>query len=141
MDKDVRKEIKKAFYNYKALSKKAVQSTVDWAEKNVAVDYSRVKVQSSSSNGKETQLCALIDDSLNAYRWCLVVEKVLEYYKWDCHEQIIRQRFFEKKGITRICIDVGISRSTFFYWVDEIFERAYKWAIEYKLLSPKDKSF
>lgn len=134
MEKLVRKKIEYAFYNYKKLSDMAVQSTVELAEKNMAIDYSKVVVQSTASNQKEAKLCDAIDRSLSAYRWCIVVEKILDYFKWDSKEKLIRMKYFEKKGIQEVCFEVGISERTFKYWKEEIILRAYMWAKELKLL-------
>lgn len=134
MDKYIRRTLKKAFYTYQEMSKNAVQSTVEWAESNFAVDYSKERVKSSAGNVKEGKLCKIIDDNLTAIRWCTVVEKVLDYYKWDGREKLIRQRYFEKKSITAICLNIGICRSTFFIWSDEILLKAEQWARELRLL-------
>ena len=134
MDKYIRRTLKKAFYTYQEMSKNAVHSTVEWAESIFAVDYSKERVKSSASNVKEGKLCKIIDDNLTAIRWCTVVEKVLDYYKWDGREKLIRQRYFEKKSITAICLNIGICRSTFFIWSDEILLKAEQWARELRLL-------
>ena len=103
MEKSIKKKIEYAFFNYKKNMAKGVISTVDWAESNMGVDYSKICVQSSNINSKESKLCEIIDNGITAYRWCLVVEKVLDYYKWDCKEKLIRMNYFEKKGKYFIC--------------------------------------
>ena len=135
MKKRARDLIKHALYNYRDMQKVAVISTVDWAESNFAIDYSKVSVQSSPSNYKETQLCALIDDNLKKVRWCYVVEKVLDHYHFEPDKQkFIREHYFLKKGETAICLDIGISRATLYRWQEEILGIAYRWAIELKVI-------
>ena len=137
MEKSTRKKIEFAFYNYKKLMESAVTSTVEIADANMAVDYSKVVVKSSTTNKKESKICDVIDKSLTAYRWCMVVEKVLDYYKWDCKEKLIRKRYFEKKGTLKICLEIGISERTFKYWKDDILLRAFMWAKELNLINKR----
>ena len=133
MENAVRSRIKKAFYSYPKEIKSAVVSTVEWAESNFAVDYSKVNVQTSHCNYKETQLCALMDENLKKVRWCYVVEKVIEHYHFERDKvKFIETHYFKQKGDIETCLEVGISRRTFYNWQDEIIETAYKWAKELK---------
>ncbi len=127
--------VKKVLYKYPDMMKGAVQSTVEWAESNMAVDYSKVAVQTSPSNYKEAQLCKILDENLANVRWCYVVEKVLDHYRFEPDKQkFIREHYFLKKGETAICLDVGISRATLYRWQEEILDIAYRWAIELKVI-------
>ena len=127
--------IKKAFYTYPETMKGAVISTVEWAESNFAIDYSKVSVQTSPSNHKETQLCAILDENLKKYRWCYVVEKVLDHYHFEKDKvRFIETHYFKKKGDIETCLNVGISRRTFYNWQEEIFETAFNWAKELRLI-------
>ena len=63
MEQRSRRAIKSALKNYLKNFDNVVQSTVDWAENNMAVDYGKVVVKSSKGNYKETQLCGLIDEN------------------------------------------------------------------------------
>ena len=133
--KKARKQISRVFYTYPKVFKEIVCSTVEWAESNMAVDYSKVAVQTSPSNHKETQLCALMDNNLKKARWCNVVEKVLEHYKFEKDKvRFIDLHWFKKKTETEICIDIGIGRMTFYRWQNEIIDFALNWAKEYELI-------
>lgn len=132
MDRAIRKKIEYAFYHYEDFMKSAVISTVEFAEQGTTADYSKLGVQSSKSNGREKRLCALIDSAQDKLRWCYVVEKVLDYYKWDCKEKMIREKYFNKKHILTVCQEIGISERTFKYWKEEIILKAYQWAVELK---------
>ena len=135
MEKTNKNKIKRAFYSYPKLLKQAVQSTVDFAEENFAVDYSKVSVQSSKTNGKEAKLCAIIDDNLTTLRWCYVVEKVLEHYHFEKDKvAFINTFYFKGKSDIVTCVEIGVSRATLFRWQDEVLEIAYKWAKEYKVI-------
>lgn len=135
MKKAERKQIKNAFYKYPEMFKTLVLSTVDWAESNFAVDYSKVSVQTSPGNYKETQLCGLIDDNQRKLRWCSMVEKTLEHYHFEKDKvRFVQLYFFKKNTILYTCLEVGICRATFFNWENEILETAYKWAKELRLV-------
>lgn len=134
MEKSTKKKIEYAFYHYKQFMAQGVISTVAWAEDNMAVDYSKVVVKSSSTGKKEERMCAEIDKGIAAYRWSLVVEKVLDFYKWDCKEKLIRLKYFEQRSKYYVCEKVGISERTFRYWRDEILLKAQQWAEEYRLI-------
>lgn len=127
--------IKKAFYEYPKRLKECAEGVVEWAESNFAVDYSKVSVQTSPNNYKETQLCSLIDNNLKAVRWCYVVEKVLDHYHFEQDKvKFIEMIYFDKKPEVDICVEVCIGRATFYRWQEEILEIAYKWAKELKLI-------
>jgi hypothetical protein len=101
----------------------------------MAIDYSKVAVQTSPSNYKEAQLCALMDDNLKLVRWSYVVEKVLDHFKFEQDKvKFIRQHYFAKKGEVETCLEIGICRATMFNWQNEIIDIAYKWARELKVL-------
>ena len=135
MKKATRRLIKKAFYNYKELMNKLVVSTVEWAESNFAVDYSKVALVTSPSNHKETQLCGLMDDNLKKCRWCYVVEKVLDHYHFERDKvKFIESFFFNKNTEVETCLKVGCGRATIYRWENEVIEEAYKWAVELKLV-------
>lgn len=135
MTNKIRKLIKKAFYIYPDAFNNVVVSTVDWAESNMAVDYGKVAVQTSPGNYKETQLCALMDENQKRLRWCYVVEKVLDHYKFEQDKvKFIETYYFHKKSEVETCLSVGICRRTMFNWQDEIMGIAYKWAIELKAI-------
>lgn len=135
MESKIRSRIKKAFYTYPKVMAEAVTSTVEWAESNFAVNYEKVCVQATQSNHKETQLCKLIDSNLSKMRWCYVIEKVLDHFKFDRDKiQFIQEYYFERKGENYTCVNVGISRRTLFRWQEEILDIAYKWAVELNVL-------
>lgn len=131
MEKETLKKVKRAFFSYPLYRKQAVQSTVDFAEEQLAVDYSKVSVSSTKSNTKETRLCGIIDDNLTVLKWCYVVEKVLDHYRFEQDKvKFIQTRFFERKGDIETCLKVGICRRTLFNWQEEIIEKGYLWAQE-----------
>ena len=135
MEKDAKKVVKFALYNYPKFFDSVVISTVEWAESNMAIDYSKVAVSSSPGNYKESQLCKILDDNQSKLKWCNVVEKVLEHYHFDEQRiKFIQTHFFKHKSDIATCMEVGICRATFFNWQNEILDIAVKWAKELKLI-------
>lgn len=135
MDKRSKKLVKCALYNYPKFFNSVVISTVDWAESNMAIDYSKVAVSSSPGNYKENQLCKILDDNLSKLKWCKVVEKTLEHYHFEKDKRdFVNLHFFRNKSEVATCIALEISRPTFYRWQDEVLEIAFNWAREYKLL-------
>ena len=134
MEKNIKNKIKNAFYDYPKLKRHGAASVVEWAESGMAVDYSKIKVQSSNMVGKETYLCSLLDENFQSYRWAIVVEKVLDFYKWGFKERFIQLRYFERKTTVQICFALPISERTFRYWEEEILLKAYMWAKELNLI-------
>lgn len=135
MERKSRKLIVKALNSYPTMFSDCAKYTLEWAESNMAIDYGKVCVQSSPSNFKETRLCALIDTNEKKLRWCYVVEKVLDHYKFENDKtKFIDLHFFKKQGEIKICNDVGIGRATFFRWENKVIETAYEWAKHYGLL-------
>ena len=140
MEQRSRRAIKSALKNYLKNFDNVVQSTVDWAENNMAVDYGKVVVKSSKGNYKETQLCGLIDENQKKMRWCYMVEKVLDHYHFESDKvRFIEDYFFKQKGEVHTCVNVGIGRATLYRWENEIIETAYKWAKELKLIKENEK--
>lgn len=135
MNKKEKFLIKRALRLYPEARKSSVTSLVDWAESNMGVDYGKVAVCSSPGNYKETQLCALMDANENLLRWCYVVEKVLDHFKFEKDKiEFIRMHYFDNKSEVETCLSVGICRATMFNWQTEILEVAYNWAKELKVI-------
>lgn len=141
MDKSIFRKIEYALYNYDKIFRSAVKSTVEWAESNGAVDYSKERVQTSPDRKKEAKLCEIIDYSTEAVRWCEVIDKVFEHYKFEPTKcRLLRLKYFQKKTVVAVCKELKISRSTYFYWRDEIFLLLEQWAIELKTIKIPNKS-
>ena len=124
-----------SFRNYKENLQVAVISTVDWAESNFAIDYSKISVMGCSGNSKEDALIKIIDKNEDKIRWCRVVEKTMEHYQFEKDKlNFIETYFFNGKSVEYTCIAVGICRTTFFNWENEILEMACNWAKELRLV-------
>lgn len=134
MDKKIKKRIEYAFYNYSELLKKSASEVVDLAYRNIAISYDKVAVKSSGGLSMQDKICALIDKTSTYYRWAMVVEKTIEHFAWDARKELIIKKYFLMKKEVEICLKLGICRSTYFYWIDNILDIAYHWAIELGVL-------
>ena len=134
MEKTLRSKLKRALYGYNERKERGARLIIEWADSNMGTDYGKVSVQSSKTNAKENKLCALMDEQMKDYRWCVAVEKVLDYYKFDIRSKLIRFRYFERKSEEQTCFNIGISRRTFFYWNEEILLKLQQWAEELGVL-------
>ena len=130
MDKETKKRIEYAFYNYEELKNSASQELVDLAYKNIAVCYDKPAVKSSVTKTMQDKICAVMDKTSENYRWALVVEKTIEHFSWDCRKQLIFEKYFRKKSETETCLTIGMCRATLFRWIEDILDIAYHWAIE-----------
>ncbi|MBO7213985.1 MAG: hypothetical protein J6V66_00660 [Clostridia bacterium] len=134
MDKKVKRKIEYAFYNYRRLVESAVQSTVDIADAGLAAQYGSPRVQSTTDNKRESRLCKAIDNSLEAWRWCNVVEHTLDHYACDGRDKIIRLRYFKGYSVNHTCSEYGIAQRTFFNFRDEFLGVSEYWAKKFNLL-------
>ena len=134
MEKRVQRQIEYNLKNYQKLIKSTVQSTADFATKNMSVDYGKVAVQTSPSNFREELLCRMIDKSSECLRWVGVIDKVIDHYKFEDKKQIILLRYFNGYSVSKICKTIGISTRTYFNWRIEIIELTEGWARELVLI-------
>lgn len=134
MDKNVKRELIYAFRNYRKLIETVVQSTVDLAERDLSVNYGGERVKTSLTNKREDKIVNGIDKSFNSWRWCYVVEKTLDCYKFTIKDKIIRYRWFDRMSVRNVCRKCFVGEATFYRWQTEILETAEKWAAEYHLI-------
>ena len=128
-----RKQIEHAFFFYEAEMKKYYQSTVDFAESGLAVDYSRERVSSSAINAKEARLCGIIDKN-NPSLWYKVVENTLITYHKKVEEQIIRLHYFACKPVSEVSRILSVPLPTAYRKNMEILVTAAEWAKEFGLI-------
>ena len=136
MEKEIRKKIEYAFYNYEILRNKSAQELVDLAYKNIAVRYDKISVKGSSGKTMQDRICEISDKASEDYRWTLVVEKTIEHYRFDKDiSSLIQLHYFQKKGEVEACLCIGISRATLFRFIDKIINIAEQCAISLGVIS------
>lgn len=135
MTKQQRKKIEREFYGYTRNRQKAADYVSSHAYDHFGVDYSSERVNSSRGNGTESSVIRMIDEEDEAWRWCLVFEKTLERFRWEKKDELMRKKYIERKNPYTICVEIGIERRTYFYWLDEIRRIAFQWALDFRLFS------
>lgn len=133
MTKQQRKIIEKHFYNYEKERNEAAEYLAERAVAGMGLDYSNERVKSSPGNSVEKKVVDAVDEHLILYKWCLVFEKTLERFKWTRKDDMMRMRYIDQNHEICICDVIGISRSTYFYWVEEVLLAAFMWAKEWDL--------
>lgn len=135
MNKETRKKLEVAFYEYKKNRDLAVCDILnDIADRLLTVNYDKLPVKTSQTYGVDSAIINYIDRNDERYKWCKVVEKTMERFYGEYKDKLIIKFFFEKKGVNRTAYELHISRRTFFYWLDEILLKAEFWAREYGLI-------
>ena len=133
MNKQQRKIIEREFYKYKWNKRESENYAVcAVAYDSSAPDGERVK--SSSGNANEQLVIRAIYDQERMRGWVTVFEKTLEKFKWEQKDKLMQKRYIERKSIWRTCEEIGISRATYFYWLEDILQTAFLWAKELKLI-------
>ena len=133
MTKQQRKRIEREFFGYTRNRQKAAEYVSSHAYDHFGVDYSSERVKSSRGNSAESGVIRMIDEADEAWRWCLVFEKTLERFRWEKKDELMRKKYIERKNPYTICAEIGIGRSTYFYWKEEILQIAFMWATDLKL--------
>lgn len=134
MKRKTRKKIERAFYCYYENKTLETDYVLNCAEFGLIPNYGKPAVKSSVSGGREESICRAIDIHELAYRWARVVENTLIKYHGTVQERLICGRYFARKEITRLTVELGISERTLYRWLDEIRETAYLWAVELKII-------
>jgi hypothetical protein len=133
MTTEQRKTIEREFYRYKWNKRECENYAVHAvAYDSAAPDGDRIK--SSCGNKNEQLVIRAIYDQERMRAWCIVFEKTKEKFKWEQKDKLMEKRYLERKGIWRTCEEIGISRATYFYWLEDIIQTAFLWAKELMLV-------
>ena len=125
--------INRQFYRYK-WSKRELENHTLYA---VAYDSSAPdgeRIKTSVGNRQEQLVIRAIYETEQLRAWVAVFEKTQERFKWELKDKLMQKRFIERKKPWKICDEIGISRRTYDYWLEDILNVAYRWAKEYKLI-------
>lgn len=134
MQKENRRKIEQAFYDYKKNREIAVCKALNDIAVRVTANYDKLAVQGGIRRGFDDILIRAVDAETFAYKWCKVVEKTLDKFRGEYKDRLIEKIYFERKGISRTAYELHIGRATLFRWRDEIFLTAEFWAQEYGLI-------
>lgn len=134
MTKQQRKKINKEFYRYWQNRDKAASDIASVAFAHFGIDYTSERVLASHINTVENKTIRFIDETDACYRWCLTFEKTIERFRWTGKDKLMRMKYIERKKAFQIFQELGIERSTYFYWLNEILNTAFMWAMDLKII-------
>lgn len=131
MTKTQKKLIEREFYKYKE-NKRNCGNVV-----NKVAFMSRIsdeeRVMTSSGNTIENTMVRALNEDIRIHNWVKVFENTLSKFKWEQKDKLMQKRYIERESPERTCHELAISRSTYFYWVEDILQVAFMWAKELKI--------
>lgn len=133
MTKEQRKTIEKEFYKYKQNCALAADFVASRAIAGLGVDYSRDRVTGTNANTVENSVVNTVEEAERLWKWCKVYENTYDRFKWTQKEKLMQMRYIDQNHDVCICDVIGISRSTYFYWVEDILQVAYLWTQDLEL--------
>ena len=124
MDKEKRKTIEQAFYNYEKNKKEAAEYVADLCSARSPILENLGK---GSGIKNPTEMAGIKLAEYNKYLWCEVVERTVTTYRFSYEYIIIKRKYFDKKPRRGIIAECGSER-TYQYWLSQILETAEQWA-------------
>lgn len=134
MTKQEKQTIDREFRNYKANAHAAATCIADMTYNGFAVDYSRLRVKSSTGNSVERSVVNAISKEERAYGWSKVFEKTLDKYRWEQKDKLMIAKYIQRRPRWRIISDLALSEKTYHRWLDDILYTGYMWAKEFSLI-------
>lgn len=126
MDKEKRKTIEQAFYNYEKNKKEAAEYVADLCSARSPVLENLGK---GSGIKNPTEIAGIKLAEYKKYLWCEVVERTVTTYRFSYEYIIIKRKYFDKRPRRSIITECGSER-TYQYWLDRVLITAERWAYE-----------
>lgn len=143
-EREIRREVERAFYEYKDLKQKAAEYIAEAATNNLGVDYSRVRVSGCGADAEDGIVIAL-DHNQKNYLWCRVVELTKERFSADTESIFIIDKYFKgarryrRSRMLSICSDLYLSERSFYYYATNILNYATLLALQFHLVNLVEK--
>lgn len=134
MQKETRRKIEQAFYDYQKNREIATCEALNDIAMRVTVDYGKLAVQGGFGGGFTEALIRAVDRQQAAVKWYLVVDKTMDKFRGEYKDRLVTYRYFQKKSVNETARMLNVDRATFFRWKDEILATAELWAREYRLI-------
>lgn len=144
-EREIRREVERAFYGYNELKQKAAEYIADAATNNLGVDYSRVRVCGSGTDADGSIVTAL-DRNQRNYLWCRVVELTKERYAADSDNAMLIREYFKGKRQDRrqrlqyLCSELYMSEEKAYRQLREILNYGALVALQFNLISVIDSN-
>lgn len=138
-EREIRREVERAFYEYRERKAKAADYIAEAATNNLGVDYSRVWVSGSSADFDD-KIIAALDKNYEDYLWCRVVELTKERYAADSDSSYIIDRYYKGERKHRryrlifICNELYVSERQLYRNIREILNYAALIALQFGLI-------
>lgn len=127
MNREMRKIIESAFYNYEKNKKEAAEYVSDLCSvRSPALE--DLGHGSGISNPTETSGIKLAE--YKKYLWCEVVEKTCTTFRFEYEYELIKLRYFNRISRNSVIRYLNVSERTYCYWLDRVFITAERWAYE-----------
>lgn len=124
MDKEKRKTIEQAFYNYEKNKKEAAEYVADLCSARSPI---LENLGRGSGIKNPTEIAGIKLAEYKKYLWCEVVERTVTTYRFSYEYIIIKRKYFDKKP-RRSIIAECVSERTYQRWLSQILETAEQWA-------------
>lgn len=134
LDRRMRRQVERAFYNYPAVCKAGADYIVDQYAGGLTSQLDRIGRSTAISDPTGNKAVKLVDGTVSLL-WCRVVEMTLEHFVRTGKDELIRLRYFQRVSEQTICYDkLFISRKSMFNWVEDILGYAIMIALQYQLI-------
>lgn len=135
MTRQQRKAIEREFFRYKENRAKAATAASEAAYAEFRRGLAETRVKSSPvGNTTENRIIKLLGEEDLAWRWCVVFEKTAEHFLAEQKDELMRRRYLGREHYLITCNALCLSVSTYFYWVEQIIQVAFRWAQELKIM-------
>ncbi len=135
LDKDTYKKVEWHLYNYFQLRREVQEYEEDILESGAQEHGESGSGRSWHSDPTACKVLRLVSpDMLQKQKWLKVVRKVLMKFDGTDKGRLIEKKYFEELGEVHVCMELHISRATFFNWREEIVLFTALLAVQEKLI-------
>lgn len=127
MDKEKRKTIEQAFYNYERNKQEAAEYISDLCSPHSPV---LENLGRGSGIKNPTEIAGLKLAEYKKYLWCEVVEKTCTTFRFEYEYELIKLRYFNHISRNSVISYLNVSERTYCYWLDRVLITAERWAYE-----------
>lgn len=129
-----KRQIEYAFKHYREWMEYIEEQYEDILDGGITVQLGVLGGGSDKSSKFENGICRI--QSSQICQWCEVVRKTVDSFAGTDMADLIRLYYFERRSVFDVRDRLYISERTFYRWVRDICEYAYRWAILYRVLRP-----
>ena len=133
IDKEAKRQIENALYNYNSLKLVKDDLLEDVAFIGMTSNYNKMPGVANFGNAKENQFIKYLDKA-KADKWVMVVDKTLDYFKGTGNDKILRLRYFEKRKHIYISNTLHCDPSNMYDRLNDTLNYALLIAVQYQLI-------